>query len=167
MAKDADDPYNHFLTRFTGQSTAKPHRRTPYNLWCEIHGKDIEQELETMVNQGELTEKQKPGRCQKMRSDRYCDLSEEERDEWLQRSEQEHATAMEAWRAGGNGKVPDDPLDIQKCIDRLPEFIQPIIDIVVECTRGKLVLLWGGPEPRDGGHLNVVSICSGTMLGPH
>ncbi|KAK0458716.1 uncharacterized protein EV420DRAFT_1642437 [Desarmillaria tabescens] len=113
MAKDADDPYNHFLARFTGQLTAKPRRQTPYNLWCEIHGKDIEQELETMVNQGELTEKQKPGRRQKMRSDRYRDLSEEERDEWLQRSEQEHATAMEAWRAGGDGKVPDDPLDIQ------------------------------------------------------
>ncbi|KAK0456977.1 hypothetical protein EV421DRAFT_1688622, partial [Armillaria borealis] len=53
-----------------------------------------------------------------------------------------------------------------RCIDRLAGFIQPILEIVAKHTKGKVFMLWGGPEPGDGGHLNLMSLCTGKTSGP-
>jgi len=34
--------------------------------------------------------------------------------------------------------------------------MQPILDGVCALTGGTATLIWGGPEPADQGHLNVV-----------
>ncbi|KAK0474668.1 hypothetical protein EDD18DRAFT_1090485 [Armillaria luteobubalina] len=101
-----------------------------------------------------------------MRSDRYNALPDEEKKEWMKRSENEHTTALAEWEANKNRKASSDPIKIQKCIHNLSQFMHPILDQVAKATNGKLTLLWGGPEPIDGGHLNVISICSGKTLGP-
>ncbi len=68
-------------------------------------------------------------------------------------------------------------------INRLAGFVQPILKIVAKHTKGKVFMLWGGSEPADGGHLNLVrylsfllhlfsytercySLCAGKTLGP-
>ncbi len=70
-----------------------------------------------------------------------------------------------------------------RCIDRLAGFVQPTVKIIAKHTKGKVFMLWGGPEPADGGHLNLVryfsflfrlfsyaegcySLCAGKTLGP-
>ncbi|KAK0485566.1 hypothetical protein EDD18DRAFT_1111365 [Armillaria luteobubalina] len=119
-----------------------------------------------MVDQGEVSEKQKPGKHQSMQSNCYNALLDEEKKEWMKRSENKHTTALVEWEANKNRKASSDPIEIQKCIHNLSQFMHPILDQVVKATNGKLTLLWGGPEPIDRGHLNVISICSGKTLGP-
>ncbi len=70
-----------------------------------------------------------------------------------------------------------------RCIDHLAGLVQPILEIVAKHTKGKVFMLWGGPEPADSGHLNLMrylsflfhlfsytercySLCAGKMLGP-
>ncbi|SJL10260.1 uncharacterized protein ARMOST_13644 [Armillaria ostoyae] len=165
MARDTDNPYNFVLASLTGHATQKPRRRTAYNLWCKLYGQEVEDELQKMVDRGEVSEKQKPGKRQSMRSDCYNALPDEEKKEWMKRSEDEHTAALAEWEANKNRKASSDPIEIQKCIHNLSQFMHPILDQVAKATNGKLTLLWGGPEPIDGGHLNVISICSGKTLG--
>ncbi|KAK0495264.1 hypothetical protein EDD18DRAFT_1076179 [Armillaria luteobubalina] len=161
MARDTNNPYNFVLASLTRHATQKPRRQTAYNLWCKLYGQEVEDELQKMVS-----EKQKPGKRQSMRSDRYNALPDEEKKEWMKRSENEHTTALAEWEANKNRKTSSDPIKIQKCIHNLSQFMHPILNQVVKAMNGKLTLLWGGPEPIDGGHLNVISICSGKTLGP-
>ncbi|PBK58704.1 hypothetical protein ARMSODRAFT_1028034 [Armillaria solidipes] len=116
--------------------------------------------------EGKVTPKQKPGKCQTMWSDRYASLSEEEQCEWTKRSKEEHDVAMAEWKVGVDGTASDDPREIQRCIDHLAGFIQPILEIVAKHTKGKVFMLWGGPEPGDSGHLNLMSLCAGKTSGP-
>ncbi|KAK0214469.1 hypothetical protein IW262DRAFT_1239403, partial [Armillaria fumosa] len=157
MARDTGDPYSFVLSSLTGHATQKPCRRTAYNLWCKLYGQEVEDELQKM---------QKPGKRQSMWSDHYNALPDEEKKEWMKRSENEHTAALAEWEANKNRKASSDPIEIQKCIHNLSQFMHPILDQVVKATNGKLTLLWGAPEPIDGGHLNVISICSGETLGP-
>ncbi|KAK0237082.1 hypothetical protein EDD85DRAFT_790771 [Armillaria nabsnona] len=160
------DPYCHVLTKLAGVQASKPCHRTAYNLWCELYGKKVEEELVKLIQEGKVMQKQKPGKRQTMRSNRYANLSEEEKCEWTRRSEEEHDVAMEEWKVGMDGTVSDDPREIQQCIDRLAGFVQPILEIIAKHTKGKVFMLWGGPEPADGSHLNLVSLCAGKTLGP-
>lgn len=47
-----------------------------------------------------------------------------------------------------------------RCIDALPVFIQPILDGICALTGGTATFMWGGPEPKDQGHLNIVQYVS-------
>ncbi len=70
----------------------------------------IERELEALIQAGELTEKGRPGRHQTLRIERYKMLSEEKKKPWTKLSE-EHAVAMNKWKAGGS--EPYEPEEIQ------------------------------------------------------
>ena len=87
MARDTDNPYNFLLASLTGHTTQKPRRRTAYNLWSKLYGQEVEEELQKMVDRGEVSEKQKPGKRQSMRSDCYNTLLEEEKKEWMKTSQ--------------------------------------------------------------------------------
>ncbi len=67
-----------------------------------------------MVDRGEVSEKQKPGKHQSMQSDRYNTLPEEEKKEWMKRSENEHTAALVEWEANTNRKASSDPIEIQE-----------------------------------------------------
>ena len=41
-------------------------------------------------------------------------------------------------------------------IESLRRFVEPILDLIAEHTGWKVTLIAGGPEPADGGHLNIV-----------
>ncbi|KAK7017061.1 SERTA domain-containing protein 3 [Paramarasmius palmivorus] len=61
---------------------------------------------------------------------------------------------------------PTDPASRQSAIERIPSFVQPVLDGMSEATGWSFTLLAGGPEPADGGRLNIISCHSGVTLGP-
>ncbi len=69
-----------------------------------------------MVDRGEVSEKQKPGKRQSMWSDHYNALLEEEKKEWMKRSENKHTAALVEWEANTNRKASSDPIEIQKYV---------------------------------------------------
>lgn len=48
--------------------------------------------------------------------------------------------------------------DLSWCriINCIPKFIEPILDLIADHTGWKLTMIAGGPEPADGGRLNVI-----------
>ncbi|KAL0570881.1 SERTA domain-containing protein 3 [Marasmius crinis-equi] len=91
-------------------------------------------------------------------------LSEEEQKEWEDRTQKKHAEALKEWterKKKQNEKPSEKPEDLQACIDRLNEFCMPILDGIAERTGWCCSLLLGGPEPRDGGRLNMVALHAG------
>lgn len=109
-----DDPYCHVLTKLASVQASKPCCRTAYNLWCELYGNEVEEELVKLIQEGKVTQKQKPGKRQTMQSDWYANLSKEEKCKWMRRSEEEHNVAMEEWKVCMDGTVSDDPHEIQQ-----------------------------------------------------
>lgn len=43
-----------------------------------------------------------------------------------------------------------------RIIECLPRFLQPILDMIADHSGWKVTLITGGPEPADGGRLNVI-----------
>lgn len=43
-----------------------------------------------------------------------------------------------------------------RCIDGVPSLVQPLLDLLSEFTGMPGTLIMGGPEPADGGRLNVI-----------
>lgn len=43
-----------------------------------------------------------------------------------------------------------------RIIESLSSFAEPILDLIAEHTGWKVTLLAGGPEPADGGRLNIM-----------
>jgi hypothetical protein len=46
------------------------------------------------------------------------------------------------------------------CIQGLAKFVQPILDLISTHTGFQVTMLARGPEPADGGHLNVIRYVS-------
>ncbi|KJA12734.1 hypothetical protein HYPSUDRAFT_210178 [Hypholoma sublateritium FD-334 SS-4] len=57
------------------------------------------------------------------------------------------------------------PGDRQRVIESLGQIMQPILDLVADHTGWKVSMIAGGPEPADGGRLNVVGVHSGVTTG--
>ncbi|KAL0567234.1 SERTA domain-containing protein 3 [Marasmius crinis-equi] len=95
----------------------------------------------------------------------FAKLPEEVQLEWKARAKEEHKARLEKWKAVQKAKFSTSPEDRQRCIDRLVKFMQPILDGVSKATGWPCTFIAGGPEPADAGHLNILSIHSGTTTG--
>jgi len=45
---------------------------------------------------------------------------------------------------------------INRCIEAMPRFVAPFLDMLGEATGLKVSLFAGGPEPANGGRLNLI-----------
>ncbi|KAG6915319.1 hypothetical protein DXG01_012153 [Tephrocybe rancida] len=50
-------------------------------------------------------------------------------------------------------------------IEQVPQFVAPILHVLKDITGWKWLLQGSGPEPADGGRLNVMILSSGSTLG--
>ncbi|KAL0564633.1 SERTA domain-containing protein 3 [Marasmius crinis-equi] len=113
-------------------------------------------------------EKEKPKQSKvlplynKVLRDEFSKLPKEEQAMWEKRSEEDHKRELEEWKEKRDGAPSELPEDRQACIDRLPTFCKPISDGICARTGWVATLVLGGPEPRDGGRLNVIAIHGGT-----
>jgi len=49
-----------------------------------------------------------------------------------------------------------DRTDEYRCIEELVSFVQPLLDLICDYTGMKVSMFAGGPEPADGGRINVI-----------
>ncbi|KAK0201008.1 hypothetical protein DFS33DRAFT_1456228 [Desarmillaria ectypa] len=78
---------------------------------------------------------------------------------YIQRTRNYHNNAEE--KKMGNDTTCNSVIDAivkqsASALERFPGIIRPILDAIAKATKGKLVLLWGGPEPGDDGRLNIL-----------
>ncbi|KAJ7435121.1 hypothetical protein B0H11DRAFT_2295729 [Mycena galericulata] len=80
---------------------------------------------------------------------------------------QDEKAAYLALLKGPPSKAPEDR---QKCIDRVPEFLGPILRGIQEYTGLHSVIVLGGPMPKYGGDLRTIHVSYGraqTAAAPH
>ncbi|KAK7028203.1 SERTA domain-containing protein 3 [Paramarasmius palmivorus] len=99
-------------------------------------------------------------------SDEFNKLNDKERDQWRQVAEEEHRERVRQWQDSVIAPVSTAPADRQACIETLPSFVTPFLEGVAERTGWKVTFIAGGPEPADGGRLNVISVNCGVTTGP-
>ncbi|KAK7023434.1 SERTA domain-containing protein 3 [Paramarasmius palmivorus] len=93
-------------------------------------------------------------------------LPAEERKQWAETARNEASAREAAYHNALTSPPPTDPASRQSAIERLPSTMQPVLDGLAAATGWCFTLLAGGPEPADGGRLNIISTHSGTIAGP-
>ncbi|KAJ3502939.1 hypothetical protein NLJ89_g8658 [Agrocybe chaxingu] len=161
----ADNPYRVLLHKLTGKGLTKPRQKSGPNTWRKTHTMEIELETRRRAMQQGVNVKRLAGIREGVAKEMFAALDPFERDEWLERTKEEHDEAIKKWESDVNGPLSTAPEDRQQCILGLTQFVQPILDLICEATGWKATLVTGGPEPAYGGRLNMISIHSGTTSG--
>ncbi|PPQ80644.1 hypothetical protein CVT25_001652 [Psilocybe cyanescens] len=153
------------IAKFTGKETNRPRLKPAVNLW-RLDKRDI---IEAKVKQrAEATNTPRGGYAslrEKIVREMFGKLSQEEQRYWKSKAHEEHSAAMKIWKKEMAEPPSVSPEDRQRCIMGLVRFMQPILDVICESTGWKASFIAGGPEPAQGGRLNVISIHSGNTTG--
>jgi hypothetical protein len=172
----ADDPYRSMFENLTGIKLLKPPRRlAAYNVYSK-HNFDTH--LKPLVDARCASEpkKKRVNIVHEITRAEYSKLTDEEKEGYEQEAKRMHAEALaeyEMKRIAPPSRLPEDqqwqvefwyilydtfPESVFKtrCIQGLVKFVQPILDQLSDHLGWKVSLVAGGPEPADGGRLNIV-----------
>ncbi|KAK7019651.1 SERTA domain-containing protein 3 [Paramarasmius palmivorus] len=92
-------------------------------------------------------------------------LPESDRKKWAEKARSEAQQREAAYRAAIFSPPPTDPASRQSAIERTPGFLQPILEGLSAATGWCFTIVGGGPEPADGGRLNIIASHSGVTGG--
>ncbi|KAJ3490466.1 hypothetical protein NLJ89_g11430 [Agrocybe chaxingu] len=157
-----NNPYRVLLHQLTGLTEKKPRQKTPANVWRRNHRDEVEAELRVRAIAGGITRKQLAALRETVVKDLFKGLPQEEKDEYTALAKEEHLEVLAQWEKDMRSAPAKGPADRQRCIQGFVKFMQPIADLVSEATGFMVTVLAGGPEPAQGGRLNVISIHAGT-----
>lgn len=160
--------------QLTGNGIHKPRQKTAYNLWGPENRCFIDPIFNERVREGSVPAKRHAALRSSIYKELFDELPEDERREWVKRSEREHAEALEKVNTTLKSRPSTEPADRQRCvlyltalslhdphhlcrvIECLPRFVQPILDLLADHSGWKVSLIAGGPEPADGGRLHMM-----------
>ncbi|KAJ7165387.1 hypothetical protein C8R46DRAFT_1035961 [Mycena filopes] len=91
----------------------------------------------------------------------FGNLPDDERKAIGQRAKDEAAEAKKAYEAALKAPPSNKPVDRQRCIEALPDFLEPIFRGVYEHTGLHAMVVLGGPMPKYGGDLRTVNFAVG------
>ncbi|KAK7017099.1 SERTA domain-containing protein 3 [Paramarasmius palmivorus] len=103
--------------------------------------------------------------CQDVVHGAFEKLPPETRKEFGDKARAEATEREEAYKAALRQPPATEPAARQSAIERVPAFVQPILDGMSAATGWSFTLLAGGPEPADGGRLNIISSHSAVTAG--
>ncbi|KAF9471420.1 hypothetical protein BDN70DRAFT_938959 [Pholiota conissans] len=163
----AYNPYHALMTRLTGKEVVRPRCKTGVNMWRKTHREHIEAELKRRLGDLKGKRDRLAAERDKIAREMFGRLDLEEQRSWKTMAVAEHDELMKEYRREvAKSHTPSrSPEDRQRCIQGLVRFIQPILDIVTDCTGWTATLMVGGPEPAEAGQLNIISIHAGTTSG--
>ncbi|KAK7018813.1 SERTA domain-containing protein 3 [Paramarasmius palmivorus] len=95
----------------------------------------------------------------------YEKLADSVKQSWVKKAKEEQEERVKKIKKEKNAPFPTDPESRQKSIERISPFVTPILQGMAEATGWNFTLVAGGPEPADGGRLNMTAIHIGTTVG--
>lgn len=171
----SSDPMAILTAKLTGNTTARPRLRTAYNLWGPNNRCFVDPVFQERVRDGNVPGRQQAALRSAIYKEMFEELPENEQREWVERAENEHREALEKVDGPLKAGPSTAPQDRQRfvalrlhfftalthslffrIIECLPQFMEPILDLVAEHTGWKISLIAGGPEPADGGRLGMI-----------
>lgn len=163
--------------QLTGNTLQKPRQKTAYNIWGPENRCFIDPVFNERVREDGVPARQQAALRSAIYKELFSELPDDERREWTERAEREHAEALIKFNKTLK-KVPSTkPEDRQRCvtirrpsnifltsslffllriIECISRFVQPIIDLLADHSGWKVSLIAGGPEPADGGRLHML-----------
>lgn len=182
--RGAFNPYRALLCKLLGRQTDRPRLKTAVNVWRKPRRDRIKFEAQKIADSTRRKGKKREAMISirdRVARSMFGKLPETERHFWKQEAASEHDIAMKAWLEEIDSPVPSDPAARQRyvlversckvlgqysydvlsrCIQGLVQFIQPIIDHVSEATGWPISVITGGPEPAQGGQLQILTFVS-------
>ncbi|KAJ6452135.1 hypothetical protein C8R47DRAFT_1229557 [Mycena vitilis] len=163
------DPFAVLLGKLSGLS-APPKSRQAYQQFMHEAYEDVVKPAVVerwaaarAANQPETVGRKEPkaGFRAQVAREMFAQLAPSEREGFAVRAKEEGARRKQEFEAGLKGPPSNSPLDRQKCLDALPDFIAPILRGIFDYTGCHSVLLVGGPMPKFGGDLRTMHVAFG------
>ncbi|KAG6822240.1 hypothetical protein H0H92_014682, partial [Tricholoma furcatifolium] len=155
------------LYNLTGQKDgSKPRRVTAANRWqtVEENKKLVDAEVARRLA-FTIDPKARAGVRSKVVASLFKALPQGVQQVWNTESDERHHAALAEWERKMNAPPSKEPGDLQRNLEGLIPFMQRLFDLVCDLTGMKCTFMVGGPEPADGGRLNVISIHAGHTPG--
>ncbi|KDR66329.1 hypothetical protein GALMADRAFT_232569 [Galerina marginata CBS 339.88] len=164
---DPEDPITILTCRLTGTSAFKPRKPVASNLWAKANKSAVDGAF-AIANKGSSLKSGRVNIAVRQETARalFRGLPDFDQQYWSLKANQEHRRLIQDWEETISRPASTDPEARQKCIDGITAFMQPILDLVFEFTGMPTTFMMGGPEPADGGRLNIISLHSGSIKGP-
>lgn len=161
------------MTKLTGTSVQRPRLRTAYNLWGPANRCFVDPIFHDRVRDDNVPATRQAALRSAIYKELFDELPNDERQEWIKKAEEEHQAALAKVSIAlknGASEAPEDRqryifscvfiffrlTNVIRVIESLSGFVEPILDLIAEHTGWKITLIAGGPEPADGGRLNIV-----------
>ncbi|KAL0566534.1 SERTA domain-containing protein 3, partial [Marasmius crinis-equi] len=162
MKKGDNHPFTPLLDQLSygKNASGKPCKQSAEQAWADAN----KVQFEATREKRKKTQPKKMNDAvfyNKVLREEFGKLTEQEQKDWEERSKTEQEERLKKWKEQRHAKPSEKPEDRQACIDRLNEFCGPILDGIAERTGWSCSLLLGGPEPRDGGRLNMLALHAG------
>ncbi|KAF4580559.1 hypothetical protein EYR38_003158 [Pleurotus pulmonarius] len=165
--KSTSDPFALLLSQFTGISSKPPKLRTGWQVFeHEKYIPEMKETFDAQFGASGLPEGKRASERNKYVIDRFKALPPEVQEAYTQQGVDQHNASKEAINAQAEAELELSPSERQALIERIGEFFGPLLTQVSELLKMHISLLVGGPEPKHGGDLNVLSLHIGTNLAP-
>ncbi|PPQ97627.1 hypothetical protein CVT26_002550 [Gymnopilus dilepis] len=169
---DCNDPMFIFMCRLLGKSSKKPRKPIAYNLWSQ-HNKSVVQaalalktaESSQRPSSGKGKKRHDVGEDVKIKKELFEKQPAAVQEKYKGMADKQLELMMAEWTFNLTRPASKDPEARQVCIDGITSFMQPVLDLIVEATGMKAMLLVGGPEPAAHG-MSILGIHSGHTKGP-
>ncbi|SJL18913.1 uncharacterized protein ARMOST_22515 [Armillaria ostoyae] len=159
-----DDPTSLLLNRLLGIGETSVKGRLPFQAWASSLPKDSElvREFTSQRECKGLNQRERMGLYASFFAKAFTVLPIEEQALWKDRVEQEKAETREQ-RETATAKlgVLLPPTDALQLMDRLPKILGPVCESFAAMASVAVCVIFGGPDPREGGKSAVKSFSYG------
>ncbi|EIW81620.1 hypothetical protein CONPUDRAFT_154151 [Coniophora puteana RWD-64-598 SS2] len=162
-----NDVWTRLLKQLAGVSQTKPKRLSPSQRWSKDHysgAVKVDFEARWALKKNELGDNHRAQFRESVTSEHFARLSLAEQAVWATKASDEHKIELTNWQTALKAPIDTSPEGRQCAIDNLPGFIGPILEGIREYTGLQASFFGGGPEPRKGGRLNIITTHEGGNL---
>ncbi|EIW84483.1 hypothetical protein CONPUDRAFT_151501 [Coniophora puteana RWD-64-598 SS2] len=162
-----NDVWSRLLKQLSGVPQVKPRKLSACQFWSKANYTSVvkpDYEARWEAEKDSLGSKNRSSFREKITAEHFGKLSADDQHSWGLKAKDAHSREVAQWKAALEAPVDTSPEARQRAIDHVQVFVSPILDEIYEVTGLHGSLLLGGPEPRKGGRINIISLHSGKNL---
>ncbi|KAH7904749.1 hypothetical protein BJ138DRAFT_1018673 [Hygrophoropsis aurantiaca] len=153
-----EDPFAILLHQLTGVGVKKPRKKAGFHYYSkDYYYTTIKAAFDERVTRDSVPKNEWPKLRSSITRSLFNNMDPDVQRMYNEKALSEHKAAVEKWETQLKSGPSQKPEDQQRCIQRLSAFVEPIIELVSAATGMQVSFVAGGPEPADGGRLNIIS----------
>ncbi|KAJ8489105.1 hypothetical protein ONZ45_g13699 [Pleurotus djamor] len=159
-ASPSDDPYAVLLAQISGIALKPKKLLAPWQQYMKTESvwKSLKPTFDAEFKASGHPEGFRASERNAFMIKRYNALDDDQKAHYSAAASDDHDKSKQEVRERLNQELHFTPEERQALIDRLPEFLDPLFSALHDMLGMHVSILIGGPEPKKGGKLNVISI---------